>query len=115
MTEQLLHADAAAVPMIGCATAAVRMAVLHHTSAKHGGEPWMHGWMCRHQGHTAGSKSCDSKPAMRLSRASTSLLSAAVLGAPCTVEGMGPAVPSLRNVAVLNFSPRAGSSSSTAR
>ncbi len=64
---------------------------------------------------TAGSKSCDSKPAMRLRRASTSLLSAAVLGAPCTVEGMGPVPASCCRVAVLNLSPRVGSSSSKAR
>jgi hypothetical protein len=64
---------------------------------------------------TAGSKSCDSKPAMRLRRASTSLLSAAVLGAPCTVEGIVPAPASCCRVAVLNLSPRVGSSSSSAR
>lgn len=64
---------------------------------------------------TAGSKSWDSKPAMRLRRASTSLLSAAVVGAPCTVEGIGPAPASCCKVAVLNLSPRVGSSSSKSR
>ena len=65
--------------------------------------------------HTAGSKSWDSKPAMRLSLARTSRLSAAVVGAPCTREGMAPCLSPCCNVAVLNFSPRAGSSSSKAR
>ena len=66
-------------------------------------------------GLTAGSKSWDSKPAMRLSLASTSLLSAAVLGAPCTRDGMAPCPAPCCSVTVLNFSPRAGSSSSKAR
>lgn len=64
---------------------------------------------------TAGSKSWDSKPAMRLSLASTSLLSAAVLGAPCTRDGIAPCPAPCCSVTVLNFSPRAGSSSSKAR
>ena len=52
---------------------------------------------------------------MRLSLAKTSLLSAAVLGAPCTREGTAPCPDPCCSVAVLNFSPRAGSSSSNAR
>ena len=52
---------------------------------------------------------------MRLSLASTSLLSAAVLGAPCTRDGMAPCPAPCCSVSVLNFSPRAGSSSSKAR
>ncbi len=73
--------------------------------------------MVKDQGdRTPGSKSWDSKPAMRLSRASTSRDSSAVSGAPCSDEGMGPRPASpRRSVSVLNFWPTVGSLSSTSR